>query len=169
MSSDLQFGLVIAATVGCGILPAVMLRRRSACALVLPELALFDTYAERKRAALLASSSFHGLAWFALLWLGIDTGLLAFFRGRPLLGWAPGTVPLLLHMAVFCFGPLAFASAIFLVLFRERMRRSLRQQLVEQGHAICIQCGYDLRGQPEHRCPECGSDAQVQVKGRSAG
>lgn len=41
-------------------------------------------------------------------------------------------------------------------LFRRRIRRSLRQQLIEIHVPICLECGYDLRGQVEPRCPECG-------------
>ena len=41
--------------------------------------------------------------------------------------------------------------------FRARWRRSLREQLVERGVPICLACGYDLRGQLEPRCPECGT------------
>jgi rubrerythrin len=37
------------------------------------------------------------------------------------------------------------------------VRRVLRVELARLGHRICIECGYDLRGQVEHRCPECGT------------
>jgi hypothetical protein len=40
--------------------------------------------------------------------------------------------------------------------FRKELRRSLRKQLANRGVAICVPCGYDLRGQAEPRCPECG-------------
>ena len=40
---------------------------------------------------------------------------------------------------------------------RANLRASLRRQLVEQGVPICLRCGYDLRGQLEPRCPECGT------------
>jgi len=40
---------------------------------------------------------------------------------------------------------------------RSNLRASLRRQLVEQGVPICLRCGYDLRGQLEPRCPECGT------------
>jgi hypothetical protein len=42
-------------------------------------------------------------------------------------------------------------------LARDRMQRSLRRQLLEAGRPVCIECGYDLRGQIEPRCPECGT------------
>jgi len=34
------------------------------------------------------------------------------------------------------------------------VRRSLRRMLREKG--ICSRCGYDMRGSPSGRCPECG-------------
>jgi len=43
-------------------------------------------------------------------------------------------------------------------LARRRLRRYCRQRLVTKGVPICIECGYDLRGQVEPRCPECGKE-----------
>ena len=37
-----------------------------------------------------------------------------------------------------------------------RLRHRFREYLSEHGVALCVQCGYDLRGQVEPRCPECG-------------
>jgi hypothetical protein len=42
------------------------------------------------------------------------------------------------------------------VFFRTHLKRSIREQLADMGVPICIACGYDLRGQIEMRCPECG-------------
>ena len=42
-------------------------------------------------------------------------------------------------------------------LTRARIRRKLREELINRGFAICGPCGYDLRGLTESRCPECGS------------
>ena len=41
--------------------------------------------------------------------------------------------------------------------FRDPVRRALRNELAKKGVAICVECGYDLRGQREPRCPECGT------------
>ena len=43
-----------------------------------------------------------------------------------------------------------------LLVFQSRIRRDLRRQLFEQGHPICIPCGYNLTGNDSGRCPECG-------------
>lgn len=37
------------------------------------------------------------------------------------------------------------------------LKRIAREKRVRRGEAICIECGYDLRGQTEPRCPECGT------------
>jgi hypothetical protein len=34
-------------------------------------------------------------------------------------------------------------------------RRQLRRRRVREGR--CLRCGYDLRGSPGPRCPECGT------------
>ncbi len=45
---------------------------------------------------------------------------------------------------------------LMLMQYRKWMRVYLRQYLNAQGIAICQNCGYDLRGQVNPRCPECG-------------
>jgi len=40
---------------------------------------------------------------------------------------------------------------------KRRVQRSLREQLLEIGVAICLECGYDLSALTEGRCPECGT------------
>ena len=36
------------------------------------------------------------------------------------------------------------------------LQRALREELQHKGVPICLGCGYDLRGQAESRCSECG-------------
>jgi hypothetical protein len=64
-------------------------------------------------------------------------------------------------------GGLVTAQEHFLI--RPHVQCSLREQLVERGVPICIGCGYDLRGQIQPRCPECGrscalADPKVRAK-----
>ncbi len=48
-------------------------------------------------------------------------------------------------------------SHIVTLLFRSRIRRRLREQLVAKDVPVCLHCGYDLSGQTVARCPECGN------------
>lgn len=42
--------------------------------------------------------------------------------------------------------------------FRNRpVRRAIRQIISERGYPTCVQCGYNLTGLVEPRCPECGT------------
>ena len=40
--------------------------------------------------------------------------------------------------------------------WRRKSQRFLRERLIGLGMLVCLKCGYDLRGQTEPRCPECG-------------
>ena len=43
------------------------------------------------------------------------------------------------------------------LLWRRRARRQLRERLVTLGIAVCLKCGYNLKGNVSGRCPECGT------------
>ena len=51
--------------------------------------------------------------------------------------------------------------------WRHRCRRFLRQQLAAHGIAVCLKCGYDLRGQTEPRCSECGTSFDADLIDRN--
>ncbi len=51
------------------------------------------------------------------------------------------------------------------VRYREWMRVFLRQYLNDQGIPVCRGCGYDLRGQTNARCPECGWEFRLREPG----
>lgn len=119
----------------------------------LPELDLFET-TERRRAAL--RRSFKSVYSKVPFWL---------FVGAVLIGVVN------LRLAIQAYGVLSFpidALVAGLVagvlgglgtrwLFGNTLRNSLRQQLIQEGLSVCLCCGYDLHGQPELRCPECGT------------
>lgn len=48
-------------------------------------------------------------------------------------------------------------------IWRRPMQQCLRQELNKRGIPICMKCGYDLRGQVEPRCPECGTDFDSEL------
>jgi len=50
-------------------------------------------------------------------------------------------------------------TVVVVLIVRRKMRRSLRRILVEYGVPVCLECGYELRGLPTNRCPECGTSA----------
>lgn len=51
----------------------------------------------------------------------------------------------------------ALASLLTLWLVRRRIARNMRAELLKRGKPTCLSCGYDLRGQQDPRCPECGT------------
>lgn len=152
------FGGFIAVAV---IVPTLVLRLRPLCSVVLPELVLFGGHKDRTRAFRKARIGVHADTWLIVLLVGMQMGLFMLTRRSP---WV-GSISLILFAAVFLLVPYLTSFAVFYWLFRGRLRRSLRQQLAERGHMICAQCMYDLRGQDDPRCPECGRAMEAaQVK-----
>ena len=64
-----------------------------------------------------------------------------------------------------CFPVAGVAGRIWL---RAVYRRSLRLQLQGMDIPVCIHCGYDLRGQLDPRCPECGQPFDPALLNRDA-
>lgn len=64
----------------------------------------------------------------------------------------------------------ALITLVELWLLRRRALRLLRERLIWLGVPVCGNCGYDLRGQTEPRCPECGwgFDPKLMAGGHSA-
>ena len=123
-----------------------------------PELARFET-AEQRRVAWQEAHRQSRLLCALIVGLGagIGTGflvvLLDIFFGRIVAVSLPAVAKGCLA------GGVAGAAAGYIGWWpvRGRIRRSLRQQLTEAGIPTCVPCGYDLRGQIEPRCPECGT------------
>ena len=62
--------------------------------------------------------------------------------------------------------PVGVSGFVIHVRWRRWMRVFLREHLNAHGVPICMSCGYDLRGQVDRRCPECGrSPARAGTRG----
>jgi hypothetical protein len=113
-----------------------------------PELDLFESAVERRR-ALRASQRNLAPVLFGCLSPALGFLVLAIVdRFTPI---APRDA-----VALVLAGSAALAIFIGCLWHRRLTRRRLRVELTKLGQAICLECGYDLRGQVESRCPECG-------------
>jgi len=60
--------------------------------------------------------------------------------------------------------PLQLIPVIY-VRYRKWMRVFLHEYLNDHGIPVCQGCGYDLRGQVDPRCPECGREFALRDPG----
>jgi len=99
--------------------------------------------------------------WFGLLGYTLGVGVLVVAILISLRPW--------LSISASMFGGLVGgltggSGTVMLTWFwRNRCQRFLRQQLIASGIPICLKCGYDLRGQTEARCPECGTSFDAEL------
>ncbi len=127
---------------------------------VYPELALLDSDEDR-RATLKALQ--RGLLRRPLFWL-MSCGLGALNGLAPLWSrylWIPVVSNHLPRWLVSMLPAILVGASLGLILqyaWRRPLQRRLREELVARGIPVCIACGYDLRGQTEPRCPECGRE-----------
>jgi hypothetical protein len=128
---------------------------------VLPELHRFQSDEERKVAMRQANSMVWGSPrpWLWLFLLVITAVGLIFARWQleeeyPVVEWI-------------CLAATSFFAGTWIWFCRSELRHLLREQLVDKGVAICLRCGYDLRGQVDPRCPECGTPFDERLLGRS--
>ena len=49
-----------------------------------------------------------------------------------------------------------FFAGSWQFVFRSAIQKEIRIEMIARGVPVCMGCGYDLRGQVEQRCPECG-------------
>lgn len=120
-----------------------------------PEVELFEDE-EQRRAAILEAIS-HQKKSFVLetVLIGVSVSLfLHWFRGTV------GTVSVLWQVlagAGVLIAMVYVLAVLSLVVHAKKIRIALRSKLNEFGIPICMRCGYQLKGTPEPRCPECGT------------
>ena len=95
---------------------------------------------------------------------------IAVFGGGMVVGWLvvrdftfPAWWPPLLHVLLALYTLWIILTVFYPFIARQRMRRALREALAQAGVPICVRCGYDLRGQCNAVCPECGQVSGCQV------
>lgn len=119
-----------------------------------PELERFEEFAQGRTMLMLALRPYMvGMASFML-----GSGLMANGLEYSLKRWLGLSGATSDYAAFGSFMLVALLFMMFLLLIsRRNVRRSLRRQLARNGVAICVPCGYDLRGADSDRCPECGT------------
>ena len=128
---------------------------------ILPELYRFESDEERKAAMRQANSMVWGSArpWLWLFLLVITAVGLIFARWQleeeyPVVEWI-------------CPAATSLLAGTWIWFCRSELRHLLREQLVDKGVPVCLRCGYDLRGQVDARCPECGTPFDKRLLDRS--
>ena len=113
---------------------------------IFPELRLIDTPAERKQAMEKAQVSVMptwAVGLFMLVVVACAVGMFLTLEAFAAPKWA--------HGIGFGILPPAAVAVGGIWLFRRRIQRSLRRQLIDHGVPVCLKCGYQLRGQVERR------------------
>jgi len=92
--------------------------------------------------------------WAAMILIAVLGGGLSLCAARWLesLGLPLWFVPII--NMIFC---MFLGGALFLLFWHRPYIRFVRQYLQDHGTAVCLSCGFDLRGQTEPRCPECAT------------
>ncbi len=87
--------------------------------------------------------------WLPPLWLSLSSGALPIPALAPgILVGAPNLALAELFLGIgFLFGAVPYFG----------YTKRPRYDTATQDDAVCLQCGYQLRGLTEHRCPECGT------------
>ncbi len=132
-----------------------------------PELDSFETDAQRTEAWFAATSAlkFNWRYWVMLLVL-----LSAFAVGTvmcvqsvlPRLDIGNPFLKTALPALIVSFFSIVLSLAAVLI-FRRSVALSIRRRLLDAGIPVCLACGYDLRGQHQPRCPECGRPFDASI------
>jgi len=132
-----------------------------------PELLFFETVAER-------AAFFRQVHWIHLkrrgLWIVLlPVGFVLVLLGPLKMIVASYAKGLLSQLPPYASGGLlggvagGLSGFLFSLLVRRDLRREMRRELAKRGFRVCLSCGYDLRGQIEPRCPECGAAEKAKT------
>ncbi len=126
-----------------------------------PELALFESDAEARAAV----EGFQGhLLRTRRFWLYALLGVLLCCGMGPLILFglrSQLTLPRALEVLIIGGSAAAVAMMAMNRVWHRPMQTYVRRQLLDRGVAVCLNCGYDLRGLTEPRCPECATPFEM--------
>ncbi len=119
-----------------------------------PELALCPTPPDREEAERiirhkLSSEGF----WIGLSMVNVGAAVLLSANGILTISslWWMASIAVTANLLAFAIRAVGIATFV-----KPDVHSLLRRRLNQLGVRICLNCGYDLRAQTEHRCPECG-------------
>lgn len=131
----------------------------------MPELELFETEAQRKRAlSEIGEEISRTWSWAHLIAVAII--VVSVFTAGQVTGWVCaqlGISGIKLWVKLVVMGLTLIVS--LRAMHRWGAREDLRRKLLEYGIPVCMKCGYSLRGLSLAigRCPECGADFDGRV------
>ncbi len=130
-----------------------------------PELARFASDEERTAAFKAFQRGFirRRSFWLACLLFGLANAAVIAVSPRLLPRAVAGLLPHPLGIMILSSMVGACWGIGFLYIWNRPLRRHLRRWLADRGVPICIRCGYDLSGQIEPRCPECGEPCDPRL------
>ncbi len=126
---------------------------------LIPETARFDNPDESHR--ILELSLAPRRTFFVIG--GVVTWILVVVFACRTLAAPLGVPPWVAQVAIQPVGMLVGFYWLFNFGLRKPFQRTLREALQRKGVPICLKCGYDLRGQTEPRCPECGTPFDAEL------
>jgi hypothetical protein len=135
-----------------------------------PELRLFEHDKDREQAWSAAYTAWLPLAVALLTLVGVGTGRYLADAATSQLS-KPQSLPSN-SLRLICGLFHGFTAACVLLgvvvipysIWAHRFRRSLRRSLIAAGVPVCLHCCYDVRGQTEPRCPECGREFSPELR-----
>jgi len=119
---------------------------------VVPELHLLKDADEQIRACENCLKVIHRKWRFvgAAMSISVFLGIFIYYR----LSLLVNVSPMILPGALIVWVALTFLAPLWLC--RNSMRRSIREHLNASGIRLCLDCGYNLKGNVSGICPECG-------------
>lgn len=172
MSVDVSANSIVIATVLLGTFVLIMNRARVVRVLLPPEANLISLPDERHRVLSRCNIDFLRIrsTWGLILGFSVGAGLYVLLLDSSLSELVSCVIPAPvqgLPQRIIMYYACPVLVLLFLIFRRYRAfsRDYFREYLTGCGIPVCVLCGYDLRGQVDPRCPECGTEFALTGNG----